>query len=261
MATYDLIRDLPFVLEDYALDGLEQEVSSQFVRRTTVIRLRGEGHEGVGEDVTYDGDDQLALQGEGPTLPLAGEHTIESFSHLLGALEPLARRAVARRLPRLPPLGVRERGARPRAPAGRPLDRRRRRARAAAGHVRRLDALPGSADDRARAAPARALSRPPLQARRGQQLDGRARRRARRPGRRRLDRPQGRLQRDGRRPAAGPGALRARRRRLPGRVDRGPRADARDRAGSRAGARPDHLGRADPFGRRTSTRCPSHPGR
>ena len=86
MATYDLIRDLPFVLDDYALDGLEQQVSSQFMRRTTVIRLRGEGQEGVGEDVTYDGDDQLALQGEGPTLPLAGEHTIESFSRLLEAL-------------------------------------------------------------------------------------------------------------------------------------------------------------------------------
>jgi L-alanine-DL-glutamate epimerase-like enolase superfamily enzyme len=86
VATYDAIRDLSLVLEDYALEGLEQQVSSDFVRRTTVIRLRGGGHEGVGEDVTYDGDDQLALQAEGPTLPLAGEHTIESFSRLLEAL-------------------------------------------------------------------------------------------------------------------------------------------------------------------------------
>jgi L-alanine-DL-glutamate epimerase-like enolase superfamily enzyme len=86
VATYDLLRDIPFVLEDYALEGLDQEVSSGFVRRTTVIRLRGEGHEGVGEDVTYDGDDQLALQAAGPELPLAGEHTIESFSRLLEAL-------------------------------------------------------------------------------------------------------------------------------------------------------------------------------
>ncbi len=86
MATYDLLRDLPFRVESYALEGLEQEVTSGFVRRTTVIRLHGQGHEGIGEDVTYDGDDQLSLQQEGPTLPLAGEHTLDSFSQLLGAL-------------------------------------------------------------------------------------------------------------------------------------------------------------------------------
>ena len=86
MATYDALRDLPLEIESYALDGLEQEVSSDFVRRTTVIRLRGNGEEGVGEDVTYDGDDQIGLQEEGPTLPLEGSFTIDSFSELVGRL-------------------------------------------------------------------------------------------------------------------------------------------------------------------------------
>ena len=86
MATYDALRDLRFELEGYALEGLSQQVSSGFTRRTTVIRLSGGGHDGVGEDVTYDEDDQLALQHEGPTLPLAGSHTLDSFSELLARL-------------------------------------------------------------------------------------------------------------------------------------------------------------------------------
>ncbi len=86
MATYDALRDLPLEIDSYTLDGLAQEVSSDFVRRTTVIRLHGGGDEGVGEDVTYDGDDQLGLQAEGPTLPIDGSFTVDSFSELVGRL-------------------------------------------------------------------------------------------------------------------------------------------------------------------------------
>ena len=83
MATYDLVRNLPLEIESYELEGLKVEASPEFVRRTTVIHLHGGGHEGVGEDVTYSGEDQEALQAEGPTLPLAGSHTLDSFSQLL----------------------------------------------------------------------------------------------------------------------------------------------------------------------------------
>jgi L-alanine-DL-glutamate epimerase-like enolase superfamily enzyme len=74
-------------IESYELEGLAAEVSSGFTRRTTVIHLRGGGEEGVGEDVTYDKDVQLAFQEAGPVLPLAGSHTIESFSDLLEGME------------------------------------------------------------------------------------------------------------------------------------------------------------------------------
>jgi hypothetical protein len=73
-------------IESYELEGLEYRISDQFVRKTTVIRLRGGGHEGIGEDVTYSPQDQEALQEEGATLPLAGSHTIDSFSKLLERL-------------------------------------------------------------------------------------------------------------------------------------------------------------------------------
>jgi len=86
MAIYERIRDLPLTIDDYGLEALSYEISPEFTRHTTVIRLRGDGHEGVGEDVTYDAKDQVDLQEEGPTLPLAGSHTIDSFSQLVGRL-------------------------------------------------------------------------------------------------------------------------------------------------------------------------------
>ena len=39
MSLYDSVRDLPLVVEGYALDGLEQHVSSGFLRKSTLIRL------------------------------------------------------------------------------------------------------------------------------------------------------------------------------------------------------------------------------
>ena len=87
MATYDRLADLPLEIDSYELEGLELEVSSQFTRLSTLIRLRGGGHEGVGEDVTYDALDHVALQDAGPTLPLAGSYTLDSFSERLGELD------------------------------------------------------------------------------------------------------------------------------------------------------------------------------
>ena len=87
MATYDLLADFPLTIDSYELEGLERDVSSDFTRLSTVVRLRGSGHEGMGEDVTYDALDHVALQEAGPTLPLAGAHTIESFSQLIMELD------------------------------------------------------------------------------------------------------------------------------------------------------------------------------
>ncbi len=85
--TYERLADLRVTVESYELAGLERNVSSGFTRRTTVVRLRGRGEEGVGEDVTYDGDDQLAFQRAERTLPLAGDYTLSAFSELLAELD------------------------------------------------------------------------------------------------------------------------------------------------------------------------------
>jgi hypothetical protein len=71
-ALWSRIADLPLEIEDYSLERLQRDVSSDFTRVSTVLRLRGDGHEGLGEDVSYDADDQLALQDAGPVQPLAG---------------------------------------------------------------------------------------------------------------------------------------------------------------------------------------------
>ena len=87
MSTYERVADLPLTIDGYELEGLTRTVSSGFERVTTVIRLRGSGEEGLGEDVTYEADDQRAQQERGPVLPLAGEWTFASFSQHLGELD------------------------------------------------------------------------------------------------------------------------------------------------------------------------------
>ncbi|HET9323489.1 MAG TPA: hypothetical protein VFO03_06380 [Gaiellaceae bacterium] len=86
MSTFERVADLPLLVESHELEQLEQAVSSEFVRTTTHVRLRGGGEEGVGEDVTYDGEAHDRLLAARP-LPLAGEWTIRSFSDHLGGLD------------------------------------------------------------------------------------------------------------------------------------------------------------------------------
>ena len=87
MSTYDGVAELPLRIEDYDLAGLAQEVSSDFERKTTVIRLRGGGEEGLGEDVVYEAVDHDIAQAAGPVLELAGDWTMRSFSEQLAGLE------------------------------------------------------------------------------------------------------------------------------------------------------------------------------
>jgi hypothetical protein len=87
VATFDKLAELPLEVSAYELEPLEQEVSSDFTRLSTVIRISGGGHEGVGEDVTYDALDHVALQDAGPVQDLAGSWTIGSFADHVGGLD------------------------------------------------------------------------------------------------------------------------------------------------------------------------------
>jgi L-alanine-DL-glutamate epimerase-like enolase superfamily enzyme len=87
VSSYDRIADLPLEIDSYELSGLDFSVpDSEFERLTTLIHLKGGGHEGIGEDVVYDALDHVAFQDAGPVLDLAGEHTIATFSELLEGL-------------------------------------------------------------------------------------------------------------------------------------------------------------------------------
>jgi L-alanine-DL-glutamate epimerase-like enolase superfamily enzyme len=87
LSSWDLVAELPVTVDGYELEGLSANVSSEFTRLSTVIRMHGAGEEGLGEDVTYDAADHEKLQAAGPTLPLAGRHTIASFGELLAGLD------------------------------------------------------------------------------------------------------------------------------------------------------------------------------
>ena len=87
MSTYDLVASLPLAIDSYDLGGLQQDVSSGFTRRTTLVSLHGGGETGIGEDVTYDADEHEAQQRRGAVHDLAGTHTVDSFSELVGSLD------------------------------------------------------------------------------------------------------------------------------------------------------------------------------
>ena len=87
MTAYERLAELPLEVDGYDLEGLERDVSSEFLRLSTVVRLRGRGEEGAGEDVTYDGLDHVALREAGPVLALAGGHTLGSFCERLAELD------------------------------------------------------------------------------------------------------------------------------------------------------------------------------
>ena len=87
MTTFDAIADLPLRIDDYGLEGLERPVSSEFTRVSTVIRLRGGGEEGAGEDVSYAAEAHIALQAAGAVQPLAGDWTLASFCDHVESLD------------------------------------------------------------------------------------------------------------------------------------------------------------------------------
>jgi L-alanine-DL-glutamate epimerase-like enolase superfamily enzyme len=86
VSTWELLAGLPVEIERYSLEPLQADVSSDFVRKSTVIHLHGAGHEGIGEDVTYDAVDQEILQAAGPSLQLSGSFTLASFVERLAEL-------------------------------------------------------------------------------------------------------------------------------------------------------------------------------
>jgi hypothetical protein len=77
------LDDLAVEVDSYELEGRSAAVSSAFTRHTTVIHLSGAGEEGLGEDTTYDADDQHAFQQTAGQLDLRGSHTLGSFPRLL----------------------------------------------------------------------------------------------------------------------------------------------------------------------------------
>ena len=87
MSTFEKLADLPLKIDGYTLEGLRAQVSSGFERLSTVVHLTGAGAEGVGEDVVYDAEDQVALQEAGPVLDLAGRYALGEFCERIDGMD------------------------------------------------------------------------------------------------------------------------------------------------------------------------------
>lgn len=85
---YATVADLSVTIDSHDLRVLRQEVSSGFERVTTVVRMRGAGHTGVGEDVTYEAEAHDRTLPERSAFPLAGTRTLNAFSRSLEELLP-----------------------------------------------------------------------------------------------------------------------------------------------------------------------------
>src|SRR3954447_10488050 len=84
-ATYSRVAGLPVRIERCELLPLVRDTSSGFTKVSIVVRLTGDGHEGQGEDITWDQIDQIEqLRRAGDLSWLRGRRTMEEFSTLLG---------------------------------------------------------------------------------------------------------------------------------------------------------------------------------
>ncbi len=86
MASFDAIADLPLEVESCAFEGLDVTIG-EFERLTTMVELRGDGEEGIGEDVVYDAVDHVGQQQHGPPAGLAFSGTFAGFSEHLDGID------------------------------------------------------------------------------------------------------------------------------------------------------------------------------
>jgi len=85
-AAYDRLAELPIRIESYELTGHDREFG-EFTRPSTVIHLRGDGQEGIGEDVVYGVLDHIAHRDAGPVLDLTGPETLGEACELIAGLD------------------------------------------------------------------------------------------------------------------------------------------------------------------------------
>jgi len=86
-SAWERLRARPLRVESYEFERRSATLSYGHERVTSLVRLRGDGAEGLGEDVSpYEGEDDT-LHVTAPKLPLTGEWTLEAFCDRLAQLD------------------------------------------------------------------------------------------------------------------------------------------------------------------------------
>jgi L-alanine-DL-glutamate epimerase-like enolase superfamily enzyme len=86
VSAYDRLAELSFTVDSYELTGHDREYG-EFTRPSTLIHLRGDGQEGLGEDVVYTVLDHIAHRDAGPVHDFSGPSTLGEFCELVGGLD------------------------------------------------------------------------------------------------------------------------------------------------------------------------------
>jgi hypothetical protein len=79
---WETLAALPLSIDSYELTAHDREYGS-FTRPSTLVRLRGAGQEGIGEDVVYDTLDQIAHRDAGANRDFSGVGTLGEFCALI----------------------------------------------------------------------------------------------------------------------------------------------------------------------------------
>ena len=153
MSTYERVADLPLTIDDYALEGLVAPGVERLrapARRSSTCAAAARRASARTSPTTP--REQEIAAGARPGAPARRRVDVRLVLGASRRARPLPRRRAAHgRLPQLPPLGVRERGARPRAAPGRHLAGRRSSERPPQPvRVRRLVPHGRAADDSGR---------------------------------------------------------------------------------------------------------------
>jgi L-alanine-DL-glutamate epimerase-like enolase superfamily enzyme len=86
VSDFERLSGLPIRIEGYELVGQDREYGN-FTRGSTVVRIRGDGQEGIGEDVVYEVLDHVANRDLGPRFDLTGPTTLGELCELTGELD------------------------------------------------------------------------------------------------------------------------------------------------------------------------------
>lgn len=85
--TFAKIAELPVEIDSIEYTPLVRDTSSGFTKITTVIRLRGRGEDGLGEDVTWDQIDQIEFVRNPTPDRILGRWTLAELSAILDELD------------------------------------------------------------------------------------------------------------------------------------------------------------------------------
>lgn len=83
MKIYEKLKELTLNVEEVELERREKQVSEDFNRVTTTIKLKGPENTGFGEDVIWDAEEHDKLQENIEEIDLTEGHTLEDFSERL----------------------------------------------------------------------------------------------------------------------------------------------------------------------------------